>query len=154
MEGARECAPPDVVRARGASGMKPISTVLARRGKTGAVRPNQPTGRVSASDEKASFDRKAKGLRTVWTARGFLLVQIAMFLVLATIHFGLLIDGYRHAAAGTTELVIAVLLVFGLLLTWTPPPWSRRAATAAQLPAWLLQREAPGTSSRHGWLRW
>ncbi|TMQ29149.1 MAG: hypothetical protein E6K70_26135 [Planctomycetota bacterium] len=55
-----------------------------------------------------------------------------MFLVLVTIHFGLLIDGYRHAAAGTTESGIAVVLVFGLLLTWTPPPWSRRAAIAAQ----------------------
>jgi hypothetical protein len=28
--------------------------------------------------------------------------------------------------------VIAAVLVAGLLLTWTPPPWSRRAATAAQ----------------------
>ena len=59
-------------------------------------------------------------------------MQIAMFLVLVTIHFGLLIDGYRHAAAGTTELVITALLVFGLLLTWMLPAWSRRAATAAQ----------------------
>jgi hypothetical protein len=60
------------------------------------------------------------------------LVQITMFLVLVMIHFGLLIGGYRHPAAGTTESVIAAVLVFGLLLTWTPPPWSRRAATAAQ----------------------
>jgi hypothetical protein len=29
-------------------------------------------------------------------------------------------------------VVIAVVLVFGFLLTWTPPPWSQRAATAAQ----------------------
>ena len=63
---------------------------------------------------------------------GFLLVQIAMFLVLVTIHFGLLIGGYGHPAAGTTESVIAVVLLFGLLLTWTPPPWRQRAATAAQ----------------------
>jgi hypothetical protein len=93
---------------------------------------SQSTGRVSVTDEKLSHDRNAEPLRTVWTARSFLLVQIAMFLVLATIHFGLLIDGYRHAAAGTTESVIAVVLVFGLLLTWTPPRWSRRAATVAQ----------------------
>jgi len=112
--------------------MKAVSEILARRGKTGAGRRNQPTARASSPDEKPSHDRNADGLRTLWTARGFLLVQVAMFLVLATIHFGLLIDGYSHAAAGTTELVIAVLLVFGLLLTWTPPPWSRRAATAAQ----------------------
>jgi hypothetical protein len=95
-------------------------------------RRSQSTGRVSVTDEKLSHDRSVDGLRTVWTARSFLLVQIAIFLVLVTIHFGLLIDGYRHAAAGTTESVIAVVLVFGLLLTWTPPPWSRRAATAAQ----------------------
>jgi hypothetical protein len=59
-------------------------------------------------------------------------VQIAIFLALVTIHFGLLVGGYGHPAAGTTELVIAVVLVFGFLLTWTPPPWSQRAATAAQ----------------------
>jgi len=112
--------------------MKAVFTSLALRGQTGAGRRNRPTGRVSATDEKPSHDRSAVGLHTVWTVRGFLLVQIAMFLVLATIHFGLLIDGYRHAAAGTTELVITVLLVLGLLLTWMLPPWSRRAATAAQ----------------------
>ncbi len=59
-------------------------------------------------------------------------MQIAIFLALVTIHFGLLISGYGHPAAGTTELVIAVVLVFGFLLTWTRPPWSQRAATAAQ----------------------
>ena len=93
---------------------------------------NQPTGRIPPTDEKPSHDRSAEGLRTDWTVRGFLFVQIAMFLVLATIHFGLLIGGYRHPAAGTTESVIVVVLVFGFLLTWTPTPWSQRAATAAQ----------------------
>jgi hypothetical protein len=93
---------------------------------------NQSTGTVSVRDEKPSHDRSAEGLRTGWTVRGFLLVQIAIFLVLVAIHFGLLIDGYRRPAAGTTESVIAVALVFGLLLTWTPPPWRQRAATAAQ----------------------
>ena len=112
--------------------MKPVSTVLARRDKTGASQLNQPAATASAPDKKPSHHGNAEGIRTVWTARGFLLVQIAIFLLLATIHFGLLIDGYRHAAAGTTELVITALLVFGLLLTWRPPPWSRRAATAAQ----------------------
>ena len=112
--------------------MKAVSEILAGRGRTGVAGPNQPATSASAAAEKPSHDRRADGLRTVWTTRGFLLVQIAMFLVLATIHFGLLIDGYRHAAAGTTELVITVLLVFGLLLTWTPPPWRRRAAIVAQ----------------------
>ena len=112
--------------------MKAVSEILAGRGKTGAAGRNQPASSASAAGEKPSHDRRADGLRTVWTTRGFLLVQIAMFLVLATIHFGLLVDGYRHGAAGTTELVITVLLVFGLLLTWRPSRWSRRAATAAQ----------------------
>jgi lipid-A-disaccharide synthase-like uncharacterized protein len=51
---------------------------------------------------------------------------------MVSIHFGLLIGGYRHSSAGTAELVIAAVLVAGLLLTWTPTPWSRRSATAAQ----------------------
>src|ERR1700704_4248958 len=112
--------------------MKAVSEILAGRGKTGAAGRNQPASSASAAGEKPSHDRRADGLRTVSTTRGFLLVQVAMFLVLATIHFGLLIDGYRHAAAGTTELGITVLLVFGLLLTWMLPPWSRRAAIVAQ----------------------
>jgi hypothetical protein len=112
--------------------MKAVFTILADRGQTGAGRGTQPTGRVPAADERPSHDRGAEGFRAIWTVRGFLLVQIAIFLVLVTIHFGLLPGGYRHPAAGTTESVIAVVLVFGLLLTWAPPPWSQRAATAAQ----------------------
>jgi hypothetical protein len=69
---------------------------------------------------------------TIWTIRGFLVLQIVIFLSMVSIHFGMLIDGYGHRAAGTAEWVIAAVLVAGLLLTWTPPPWSRRAATAAQ----------------------
>ena len=76
--------------------------------------------------------RGQEGFGTIWRVRGFLLLQIVIFLALVSIHFGLLIGGYRHRNAGTTESVIAAVLVAGLLLTWTPPPWSRRAATAAQ----------------------
>jgi hypothetical protein len=76
--------------------------------------------------------RGQEGFGTIWRVRGFLLLQIAIFLALVSIHFGLLIGGYRHRNAGTTESVIAAALVAGLLLTWTPPPWSRRAAAAAQ----------------------
>ena len=95
-------------------------------------RRGQPTGRVSAADENPPHARSAEGFRTIWTVRGFLLLQIASFLAMVLIHFGLLIGGYRHLAAGTTESLIAAVLVAGLLLTWTPPPWSRRTATAAQ----------------------
>jgi hypothetical protein len=76
--------------------------------------------------------RGEDGFGTIWSVRGFLLLQIAIFLALVSIHFGLLIGGHRHRNAGTTESVIAAVLVAGLLLTWTPPPWRRRAASAAQ----------------------
>ena len=81
---------------------------------------------------RASRPRGQEGFGTIWTVRGFLLLQIAIFLSLVSIHFGLLIGGYRHRDAGTAELMIVAVLVAGLLLTWTPPPWRRRAATAAQ----------------------
>lgn len=64
--------------------------------------------------------------------RGFLLLQIVIFLSMVSIHFGLVMDGCSHRSAGTVELVIAAVLMAGLLLTWIPPPWSRRAAAAAQ----------------------
>ena len=69
---------------------------------------------------------------TIGIARAFLLVQIAIFVVLVLIHFGLLIGGYRHQSAGVTELLIIGVLLFGLLLTWTSPPWNRRGAVGAQ----------------------
>jgi hypothetical protein len=81
---------------------------------------------------RAPQPRGQEGYGTIWTVRGFLLLQIAIFLSLVSIHFGLLIGGYRHRDAGTAESVIAAVLVAGLLLTWTPPPWRRRAATAVQ----------------------
>jgi hypothetical protein len=73
-----------------------------------------------------------EGFGAVWRIRCFLVLQIVIFLSMVSIHFGLLIGGYGHRAAGTAESVIAAVLVAGLLLTWTPPPWSRRAAAAAQ----------------------
>ena len=97
--------------------MKAVFTILAHRAQVGAGGRNQPIGRVSAADEKALHDRRAEGFGSIWTVRGFLLVQTAIFLVLAMIHFGLLIGGYGHPAAGTTESVIAAVLVLGLLLT-------------------------------------
>ncbi len=71
-------------------------------------------------------------MRASRTVRGFLLVQVAIFLVAVAIHFGLLPVGDRHRAAGTAESVIAAVLLAGLLLTWSPSPWNRRAAVAAQ----------------------
>src|SRR2546423_11355532 len=68
---------------------------------------------------------------TIWTVRGFLLLQIATLLSMGSIHFGLLIGGYDHRAAGATELIIAAVLLAALLLTRMPAPWSRPPATAA-----------------------
>jgi len=76
--------------------------------------------------------RLVQGFGTIWRIRGFLLLQIAILLSMVSIHFGLLIGGYRHRSAGTAELVIAAALVAVLLLTWTPRPWSRRSAIAVQ----------------------
>ena len=73
-----------------------------------------------------------QGLGAIWKIRSWLLLQIAILLSMVSIHFGLLIGGYRHRSAGTAELLIAVVLVAGLLVTWTPTPWSRRLATGAQ----------------------
>src|SRR5207302_2334687 len=73
-----------------------------------------------------------RGIVHIWRVRGVLLLQIAIFLLMVSIHFGLLIGGYRRRSAGTVELVIAAALVAGLLLTWTPRPWSRRSAVAVQ----------------------
>ena len=105
--------------------MNAVFTIFAHRGQAGVGGRNPPTGRVSAADETPSHDRSAEGVRSL------LLLEIGLFLVLVSIHFGLLIGGYRHQNAGATETLIVGVLVVGLLLTWTPR-WSRRAAIAAQ----------------------
>ena len=81
---------------------------------------------------QGSAAARSGGSDTMWTIRGFLLLQIVIFLSMITIHFGLLIGGYSHRGAGAAESVITAILVAGLLLTWMPPLWSRRAASAAQ----------------------
>ncbi|HVS06238.1 MAG TPA: hypothetical protein VHK65_08735 [Candidatus Dormibacteraeota bacterium] len=86
----------------------------------------------SASDDKSSHPKTAHTVRSIWMVRSFLFVQIAIFLILVLIHFGLLIGGYRHQSAGATESLIVAVLALGLWATWTPAPWNQRAATAAQ----------------------
>src|ERR1700716_2626037 len=66
------------------------------------------------------------------TVRGFLALQVVIFLAAASMHFGLLLSGHVHRAAGTAESVIAIVLLAGLALTWAPPPWNGRAAVSAQ----------------------
>lgn len=98
-----------------------------------AFHRNQPSGgRESAPDEIPSRHNRATGLRTVRTVRTLFLSQIAGFIVLASIHFGLLIDGYRRPPAGATELVIVGALLVALVLTWGVPAQGQRVATATQ----------------------
>ena len=113
MEDVGERGNPDAVHPNGNAGMKT------------AISVPPPPGQVLAAP-------LVQGFGTIWWVRGFLLLQIAIFLSMVSIHFGLLIGGYRHGSAGRVELIIAAILIAGLLLTWTPRPWSRRSATAAQ----------------------
>src|SRR2546422_11352672 len=113
MEDVGERGNLDAVHAIGNAGMKT------------AISAPSPIGRVIPPP-------LVRGFAPIWRVRGFLLLQIAIFLSMVSIHFGLLIGGYRHRSAGTAELVIAAVLVAALLLTWMPAPWSRRLATAAQ----------------------
>ncbi len=65
--------------------------------------------------------------------RVLLVLEAATFVTAALIHFGNLVDGYRHQAAGTGESVVAVVLLAGLTLSWTR--WPRQAVVAAQAVA-------------------
>lgn len=64
--------------------------------------------------------------------RFFLFFEAATFLAAALIHFGLLVDGYEHQAAGTAESVIGIVLLVGLALTWIRPESIRLIGLAAQ----------------------
>jgi CHASE2 domain-containing sensor protein len=72
------------------------------------------------------------GTETVRAIRAFLLFEAASFLTAASIHLGGIVDGYGHTKAGTAETVIAVVLVVGLVLTWSRSPGARQAAVGAQ----------------------
>src|SRR3982074_1132006 len=113
MEEVGERGNPDAVHGNGGTGMKTVASIPTHRGRGLPGRLVQTFG-------------------TIWTVRGFLLLQIAILLSMVSIHFGLLIGGYDHRAAGATELIIAAVLLPAGPLAWLPAPWSRRAATAAQ----------------------
>src|SRR3977135_2069931 len=95
---------PDAVHANGDAGMKTIVSIPTHRGR---VLPGPSVQRFG----------------TIWTVRGFLVLQIAILLSMVSIHFGLLIGGYNPRAAGATELIIAAVLLAAVLLTWMPAPW-------------------------------
>jgi hypothetical protein len=98
-------------------------------------------------------DQNVGAIRIIWMIRGFLLAEIATFLILASVHFALLIGGYRHPAAAATELTVVAVLIIGLLMTWMSSNRSLRAATVAQSFATLgvlvgLLASALGVGSR------
>jgi hypothetical protein len=75
-------------------------------------------------------------IQLIRTLRALLLFEAATFIAAASIHFGALLEGYRHQEAGTAETVIALVLLAGLALTWTRSG-ARRAAIGAQALAIL-----------------
>jgi hypothetical protein len=68
----------------------------------------------------------------IWVIRGFMVVQLAIFLAAISIHFGLTLQGYGHRAAGTAESIIAAALLLGLILTWGRPSRARAVSVGAQ----------------------
>src|SRR5947209_8078458 len=106
MEDGGERHNPDAVPAHGGTGMRAIFSVRLHRGQVLPREPAGPRDGVAMVDEKPPHDRSTHAFRGIWTVRGFLLLQIAIFLALVSIHFGLPIGGYRHENAGTTESVI------------------------------------------------
>lgn len=64
--------------------------------------------------------------------RAFVAVEALTFCVAAAIHFGYLIDGYGHQAAGTAESVIGGALLIGLVLSLIRPAWTATAGVVIQ----------------------
>src|SRR3989440_9100197 len=71
------------------------------------------------------------------TIRFFLLFEAATFVVAALSHFGILVSGYEHRAAGTAESVIAGVLLVGWATTWVGPAFTRGIGLTAQTFALL-----------------
>jgi peptidoglycan/LPS O-acetylase OafA/YrhL len=64
--------------------------------------------------------------------RLFLVLEIAVFVAAALVHFEVLADGYDDAGAGIAESVIAIVLLGGLLLSLVRPETTREACLVAQ----------------------
>ena len=57
--------------------------------------------------------------------RLLMLGEGATFIAAALVHFGVLLRGYEHQAAGTAETVIGSVLLIGLVVTWIFPRVTR-----------------------------
>ena len=64
--------------------------------------------------------------------RGFLAIEVVVFVSAALVHSDVLIDGYEDAGAAIAESVIAIALLAGLVLSWLRPAATRAAGIAAQ----------------------
>ena len=65
-------------------------------------------------------------------ARAWMLAEASMLGLASTVHAGLLVSGYAHAAARNAEAVIATVLVLASAETWLRPHHARRAAIFGQ----------------------
>jgi hypothetical protein len=66
------------------------------------------------------------------TIRLFVLIEGLSFLTAALIHFGVLLRGYQHHAAGTAESVIGAVLLVGLVLSLLLPAATRAIGLVVQ----------------------
>lgn len=69
--------------------------------------------------------------------RLLLLVELSTFVAAASIHLGVLLDGYDHRPAGIAESVIGAVLLIGLALSLVRPGWTAPVGFAAQAFALL-----------------
>jgi hypothetical protein len=69
--------------------------------------------------------------------RLFILIEGLSFLTAALIHFGVLMEGYRHRAASSAETVIGAVLLAGLVFSWILPATTRAVALVVQAFALL-----------------
>jgi EmrB/QacA subfamily drug resistance transporter len=72
----------------------------------------------------------SRALRRSWAYRALLLLEATTFLIAAAIHFGALLDGHEHTEAGRAEGVIAIVLIAGVMLSFTR--WARAAVIGTQ----------------------
>lgn len=102
----------------------------------------QPEGRLPRGNpDSVPFDQNAVLLINPSSARRqivrrairiFVLAEAVTFLAAALVHFGVLLGGYEHRAAGTAETVIGTVLLLGLLSTGILPDSTRGIGLAVQ----------------------
>ena len=64
--------------------------------------------------------------------RLFVLIEACAFFSAASVHFGILMNGYRHQMAGRAETVIGLVLLAGWIGILARRPWTRGIGLAVQ----------------------